>query len=110
MLRTSENSFKANFGECPFSEVANRIGRRSPAPILPLYCSVSYVRTKRARSCVHKKHNTRRYGRPLADSVGPIGCCYARFHAGANFALTEFSEDEMRRPTPCAVPFRSAKV
>jgi hypothetical protein len=22
----------------------------------------------------------------------------------ANFAFTEFSEDEMRRPTPCAVP------
>jgi hypothetical protein len=26
------------------------------------------------------------------------------------FRFTEFSEDEMRRPTPCAVPFRSAKV
>src|SRR5215210_8029364 len=39
----------------------------------PLYCCVSYVRTKRVRSCVHKKHNTRRYGRPLAGSLGPIG-------------------------------------
>jgi hypothetical protein len=28
----------------------------------------------------------------------------------ANFAITEFYEDEMRRPTPCAVPFGSAKV
>jgi hypothetical protein len=27
-----------------------------------------------------------------------------------NFRFTEFSEDEMRRPTPCAVPFGSAKV
>src|SRR5215208_2761753 len=100
MLRTSENSFKANFGECPFSEVANRIGRRSPAPILPLYCSVSYVRTKRVRSCVHKKHNTRRYGRPLADSVGPIGVLLCTLSRRREFALTEFSEDEMRRPTP----------
>jgi hypothetical protein len=39
----------------------------------PLYCCVSYVRTERARSCVHKKHNTRRYGRPLAGSLVPIG-------------------------------------
>jgi hypothetical protein len=28
----------------------------------------------------------------------------------ANFAITEFSEDEMRRPTPYAVPFGSANV
>jgi hypothetical protein len=27
-----------------------------------------------------------------------------------NFRFTEFSEDEMRRPTPCAVPLGSAKV
>src|SRR5215217_5161824 len=39
----------------------------------PLFCCISYVRTKRVRSCVHKKHNTRRYGRPLAGSLGPIG-------------------------------------
>src|SRR5215212_7227111 len=38
----------------------------------PLYCCVSYVRIKRVRSCVHKKHNTRGYGRPLAGSLGPI--------------------------------------
>jgi hypothetical protein len=28
----------------------------------------------------------------------------------ANFAYTAFSEDEMRRPTPYAVPFGSAKA
>jgi hypothetical protein len=27
-----------------------------------------------------------------------------------DFAFTEFSEDEMRRPTPCAVPLGSAKA
>jgi hypothetical protein len=27
-----------------------------------------------------------------------------------DFRFTGFSEDEMRRPTPCAVPFGSAKV
>jgi hypothetical protein len=28
----------------------------------------------------------------------------------SNFAITEFSEDEMRRPTPYAVPLGSAKA
>jgi hypothetical protein len=27
-----------------------------------------------------------------------------------NFAFTEFYEDEMRRPTPCAVPFGLQKL
>src|SRR5215213_1650917 len=42
----------------------------------PLYCCVSYVRTKRVRSCVHKKRNSRGYGRPLAVAVrkAPRGC------------------------------------
>jgi hypothetical protein len=28
----------------------------------------------------------------------------------ANFAITEFSEDEMRRPTPCAVPLEGLQM
>ncbi len=38
------------------------------------------------------------------------GWGHADFNAGVNFAITEFSEDEMRRPTPYAVPLGSAKA
>jgi hypothetical protein len=29
-------------------------------------------------------------GVPSPAVLALLGCCYARFHAGANFALTEF--------------------
>src|SRR5215218_3219392 len=60
-MRTSENAHSLKL----------LVGSGVVAP--PLYCCVSYVRTKRVRSCVHNKHNTRRYGRPLAGTLGPIG-------------------------------------
>jgi hypothetical protein len=38
-------------------------------------------------SSVHKKHNTRRHGHPLAGGPGLSGWGYADFHAGVNFAM-----------------------
>ena len=38
-----------------------------------------------------------RYEHPLAGVTGLIGVGYADFHAGVNFAITEFSEVRARR-------------
>src|SRR5215208_2570570 len=37
-------------------------------------------------------HNIRRYGHPLAGGLGQSGRPVGRFHAGMNFAFTEFYE------------------
>jgi hypothetical protein len=53
-----------------------------------------YLKYKRATtpSSVHEKLNTRQYEDPLAGGPGRSGWGYADFHAGVNFASTEFTE------------------
>src|SRR5215218_2146943 len=63
---------------------------RFPHPIRPGFflCTLDYEPAKP----VHKKHNTRRYGHPFAGAPGLSGWGHADFHAGTNFAITEFYE------------------
>src|SRR5215217_8353243 len=66
----------------------------------PLYCCVSHVRTKRVRSCVHKKHNTRRYGRTLAGSLGPIGVRLCTLSRRREPRLNGVLRSSLRQATP----------
>jgi hypothetical protein len=81
-------SVARDLGWCDHETIEALVGFCSPILLRPGFflCTLDYEPAKP----VHKKHNTRRYEHPLAGGPGRSGRGYADFHAGVNFAFTEF--------------------